>query len=147
MLWRTLQWLARLFLAGLFVYAGYVKLQSPFLFEMAVDSYQLLPATGVIVLARTLPWLEIALGALLLVGWKLPYFATFTALLLGFFLGTMAITYSRGIEATCGCFGFGEQVSPRTLARDAGLFAVAVYLAVYSWKRRRGSAPAVPSPA
>jgi uncharacterized membrane protein YphA (DoxX/SURF4 family) len=146
-LWRILQWLARLFLAGLFLYAGYVKLQNPFLFEMAVDSYQLLQPTGVIIVARTLPWMEIALGLLLLAGWKLPYFSTFTALLLGFFLAMMAIAYSRGIEATCGCFGFGEQVSRRTLARDAGLFAVAVYLAVYSWKRRRGHSPATPSAA
>ena len=142
-----LQWLARLFLAGLFLYAGYMKLQNPFLFEMAVDSYQLLPATAVIIVARTLPWLEIALGLLLLAGWKLHYFATFTALLLGFFLALMAIAYSRGIEATCGCFGFGEQVSPRTLARDTALFAIAVYLAAHSWKRRRGPLPATTSSA
>ena len=147
MLWRILQWLARLFLAGLFLTAGYVKLRNPFLFEMAVDSYQLLPPTGVIIVARTVPWMEIALGLLLLVGWKLPYFATFTALLLGFFLTMMGIAYSRGIEATCGCFGFGGQVSSRTLARDAGLFGIAVYLAVYCWKRRRVSSSATVSPA
>lgn len=146
MAWRVLQWLARLFLAGLFLYAGYFKVRNPFLFEMAVDSYQLLPARGVIIVARTLPWLEIALGLSLLAGWKLPYFATFTAVLLGFFLATMAIAYSRGIEATCGCFGLGEQVGPRTLARDTGLFAVAVYLAAYSWRRRRSASPVSASP-
>jgi uncharacterized membrane protein YphA (DoxX/SURF4 family) len=135
--WRILQWAARLFLAALFVYAGYVKLKEPFLFEMAVDSFQLLPPWGVIAVAKILPWLEIALGLVLLVGWKLPYFAGFTTLLLGFFLGMMAISYARGTEAVCGCFGYGEPVSPRTLARDTALFAVAVYLTVHSWKTRR----------
>jgi hypothetical protein len=49
----------------------------------------------------------------------------------------MSITYSRGIEANCGCFGFGERISPLTLARDAGFFILAAYLAAYSWIQRR----------
>ncbi|HWP84632.1 MAG TPA: MauE/DoxX family redox-associated membrane protein [Terriglobia bacterium] len=136
MLWRILQWFARLFLGALFLYAGYAKLREPFLFEMAVDSYQLLPPWGVIAVARTLPWLEAALGLALLVGWQLPYFASFTCLLLGFFLSLMAISYARGVEATCGCFGLGEPVGPYTLARDAALFGVSLYLAVRAWLSR-----------
>ena len=62
MAWRVLEWIARLALGALFVYAGYVKLRNPFLFEMAVDGYRLLPPTGVILVARGLPWLEVALG-------------------------------------------------------------------------------------
>jgi len=146
-LWRILQWLARLFLGALFVYAGYVKLKEPFLFEMAVDSYQLLPSWGVIAVARALPWMEIALGLVLLAGWKLPYFATFSTLLLGFFLALMAIAYSRGTEAVCGCFGYGEPVSPRTLVRDTALFGVAVYLTVFSWRARLRRSAAEPAPA
>ena len=138
MLWLALHWMARLTLGGLFLYAGYIKLANPFLFEMAVDGYQLLPPTGVIVVARTLPWLEIVLGMLLLKGWQLPYMAGFTTLLLGSFLVIMALTYARGIEANCGCFGFNEPISPQTLARDTGLFLLAAFLAVYSWRTRRG---------
>jgi uncharacterized membrane protein YphA (DoxX/SURF4 family) len=134
--------MARLFLGALFLYAGYAKLRQPFLFEMAVDSYQILPSWGVIAVARTLPWLEIALGLVLLSGWKLPYFAAFTTLLLGVFLTMMAISYSRGVEATCGCFGFGEPVGPYTLTRDTALFGVAVYLAVHSWMTRRSRSAA-----
>ncbi len=128
-------------LGALFVIAGYTKLGSPFLFEMAVDTYQLLPPVGVIVVARPLPWLEIVLGMLLLRGWKLKYVATFTALLLGTFLLAMSITYARGIEANCGCFGFGEPISPRTLARDSFLFVFAVFLAIYAWRKNKATAP------
>jgi len=134
--WRSLEWLARFGLGALFIYAGYAKLQNPFMFEMAVDGYQLLPPTGVIVVAHGLPWLEVALGLVLWTGWKLPYTATFTTLLLGVFLTMMAITYSRGIEAQCGCFGTGELISARTLARDSVIFAVAAALAGRAWWQR-----------
>ena len=132
---RISAWICRLALGGLFAYAGYFKIRNPFLFEMAVDAYHLLPAGGVIVVARTLPWLEIALGLLLIAGWRLTYVAGFTALLLGTFVGAMSITYARGIEATCGCFGFGERISPLTLARDTAMVGLAVFLTVWSWKR------------
>ena len=123
-------------LGGLFIFAGYTKLRNPLLFEMAVDTYRLLPPAGVIIVARSLPWLEVLLGILLLVGWKMSYVSSFTALLLGGFLVTMGITYHRGIEANCGCFGFGERISPLTLGRDSVLFAMAVFLAGYSWRRQ-----------
>ena len=134
---RLFEWGGRLVLGGLFLFAGYTKVRSPFLFEMAVDAYRLLPPLGVIVVARSLPWLEIALGVALLAGWKLRYTASFTALLLGFFVVTMAITYGRGVEASCGCFGFGEPISPRTLVRDSLLVVLAVFLAVYSWRKHK----------
>ena len=141
MLLRVLEWICRLLLGALFVIAGYTKLGNPFLFEMAVDTYQLLPPIGVIVVARTLPWLELVLGMLLVRGWKLNYVATFTALLMGAFLLAMSITYARGIEANCGCFGLSEPISPMTLARDSLLFAFAVFLAIYSWRKNKVPAP------
>ncbi|MBI4458845.1 MAG: DoxX family protein [Acidobacteria bacterium] len=133
---RLFGWVCRLVLGGLLVFAGYTKLRNLLLFEMAVDTYRLLSPAGVIVVARTLPWLEVGLGALLLSGWKMKYVSSFTALLLGGFLLTMVITYSRGIDANCGCFGFGERISTLTLARDSVLFAMAVFLAAWSWRQQ-----------
>lgn len=133
---RLLGWVCRLVLGGLFVFAGYTKLRNPLLFEMAVDTYRLLPSAGVIAVAWSLPWLEVLLGILLLVGWKISYVSSFTALLLAGFLLTMGITYTRGIEANCGCFGFGERISPLTVGRDSLLFVMALFLAGYSWWRQ-----------
>ena len=130
-------------LGGLFLYAGFTKLFPPehrFLFEMTVSAYRLLPEWGVIGVARLLPWLEMALGLVLMLGWLQRYVAAFVALLLGFFIVVMSITYARGVEVNCGCFGFGEAVSPLTLARDSGLLLMALYLAVNAW-RRPASAP------
>ena len=143
---RVLRWICRFVLGGLFLYAGFTKLFPPehrFLFEMTVSAYRLLPEWGVIGVARLLPWLEMALGLVLMLGWVQRYVAAFVALLLGFFIVVMSITYARGVEVNCGCFGFGEAVSPLTLARDSALLLMAVYLAVSAW--RRSSAPAAAS--
>ena len=130
--------MGRLVLGGLFLYAGYTKLRNPFLFEMAVDSYRLLPPVLVIVVARALPWWEVALGLFLLSGWKLRYSAALTALLLGAFLAAMSVTYARGTEANCGCFSMEERISPVTLARDSLLFLLGVALAVSAGWRGKG---------
>ncbi|OFV79883.1 MAG: hypothetical protein A3B65_07215 [Acidobacteria bacterium RIFCSPHIGHO2_02_FULL_67_57] len=135
---RVLRWICRFVLGGLFLYAGFTKVFPPehrFLFEMTVSAYRLLPEWGVIVVARALPWLEMGLGLVLMFGWLQRYVAAFVALLLGFFIVVMSITYARGVEVNCGCFGFGEAVSPLTLARDSGLLLMAVYLAVTPWRR------------
>ena len=64
----------RLLLGAVFVYAAYTKLrQSWLLFALSIDSYQLLPEWAVFALARTLPWLELALGVLLIAGVWLRY--------------------------------------------------------------------------
>lgn len=139
MITRVLQWFCRLTLGGLFLFAGFNKVYPPdhrFLFEMDLSTYQLLPEWGVIAVAMVLPWLEMALGLVLVLGWKLRYFAAFTGLLLAAFISVMLVTYARGIEANCGCFGFGEAISPLTLARDSLLLLMAVYLAVAAWRTR-----------
>ena len=136
---RVLHWLCRLALGALFIYAGFTKVYPPdhqFLFEMAVSAYQLLPVWAVIVVARALPWFEMTLGLVLILGWKLRYTSTLTALIVSGFIAAMAITYARGIEADCGCFGFGEPISPFTLARDSLLLVMAVYLTVYASRAR-----------
>ncbi len=136
---KLLHWISRLGLGGLFIYAGFTKLypaENQFLFEMAVSSYQLLPVPAVNLVALVLPWTEIALGVMLLVGWRLRYFATFAAGLLGLFIGAMTITYLRGIEADCGCFGLGEPISSYTLLRDSFVLLMALFLAFQTWRTK-----------
>ncbi|MBI4466825.1 MAG: DoxX family protein [Acidobacteria bacterium] len=142
---RVLQWICRLALAGVFLLAGFSKVYPAgraFSFEMTLSTYQLLPVWGVIVVARTLPWLEMGLALVLLLGWKPRYVVTFTALLLTLFMAAMGITYARGIEANCGCFGLGEPISPATLARDSVFLLMAIYLAAVAWQRPPAAAAA-----
>src|SRR5437016_12030591 len=68
---------ARVLLGLVFVYAAYAKLHYNgawhlrdyyFLFAMGIDSYRMLPLSVVEWMARILPWLELALGTLLVIG-------------------------------------------------------------------------------
>jgi putative oxidoreductase len=121
----------RLILGTVFVYAAYTKLrQSWLLFALSIDSYQLLPEWAVLALARTLPWLELLLGVLLIAGVWLRYLSIAATAILGLFFTVMVVSYFRGAGIDCGCFGVGEPLSARTLARDGLLLGAALTLVV-----------------
>lgn len=134
------QLVARGVLGLVLVYAAWTKLTQPWeRFALSVDSYRLLPEWGVIVVARTLPWLELLLGLLLVVGWLLHYVAPLvTALLTGFWV-VMLWAYLRGLGIDCGCFGVGQAVGPVTLLRDALLVVLAGFVTVEALRARRAS--------
>ncbi len=131
----------RVVLGGIFIYAAYTKLRHPWmLFAMSVNSYRVLPDWGVTLLAHWLPWIELALGALLILGIGLRFVATAaSALLAGFFL-VMLRSYSQGLGIDCGCFGFGERLGPRTLLRDGALVAFSLVIMAGAFLKRRARA-------
>jgi len=129
----------RLLLGAVFVYAAYTKLrQSWLLFALSIDSYQLLPEWAVFAVARTLPWLELALGLLLASGLWLRHLSIVAAGILGLFFTVMVVSYFRGVGIDCGCFGAGEALSMKTLVRDGALLACALGLV---WFARRSPEP------
>ncbi len=132
-----LHWASRIFLASIFIYAGYTKVMAPIQFAAAIEKYQLLPPNSVLWVVKILPWTEIVLGALLLVGLKIRYSAGLAGMMLTVFLVAMAVTYARGIEADCGCFGIGEPISPITLLRDSAFLLPAIFLVTQPWIRSR----------
>jgi uncharacterized membrane protein YphA (DoxX/SURF4 family) len=134
---KVLHWLFRIVLAGIFIYSGYVKVREPLQFAVAIAGYQMVPEKLIFPLATYLPWLEIALGLGILIGWKIRYFSMSAAALLLFFIVVLAITISRGIEANCGCFALDERISPRTIARDSLILIPALYLAIEPQLRKR----------
>jgi uncharacterized membrane protein YphA (DoxX/SURF4 family) len=128
----------RLVLGAIFVYAAYTKLrQSWLLFALSIDSYQLLPQWAVLTLARTLPWVELAIGVLLLVGTWLRYTGILATAILTLFFTIMVYQYANGAGIDCGCFGVGEALSLKTLARDGLLLAGAVVLTWTAWRAPR----------
>jgi uncharacterized membrane protein YphA (DoxX/SURF4 family) len=133
-----LRLLLRLALGAVLVYAAYTKLRhSWLLFALSIDSYQLLPEWGVLALARTLPWLELALGLLLIGGVWLRYASITATLLLTLFFSVMVWSYAHGAGIDCGCFGVGEALSLTTLARDATLLLAGGALVALSWAPRQ----------
>ena len=119
---RALALVLRVALGAIFVYSAWTKLKDSWaLFAMAVDSYQVLPLWGVQLVARTLPWLELMSGVLLIGGrWMRVATVGCSVLLLAFF-GLMVRAHLKGMEINCGCFGPGEAISWRTLLRDGAM--------------------------
>jgi uncharacterized membrane protein YphA (DoxX/SURF4 family) len=139
---RWLRLLLRLTLAGVFLYAAWTKLRQPWLmFALSIDAYQLLPEWAVLTTARVLPWLELAIGVLLLIGVWLRYVSILAAAILGVFFAIMLLSFGKGMGIDCGCFGVGEPLTAKTLARDGLLLAAAIMLAVLAKPPRLEAQP------
>ena len=144
-IFRALHWACRIILAGIFLYTGYHKLESPLQFAAVLSGYKLFPDSLILPLTYYFPWVEIGLGALLLAGWKIRYVSLGACGLMAAFIAVLTITYVRGIDANCGCFSFDDRITPLTIVRDGLIILPAIYLAADSAMRaRRGSSAALP---
>ena len=127
---------ARLGLAAVFLVSGVLKAIDPDATYVAVRAYDVLPKLGVALVAGVLPWLEIAIGLLLLVGIATRAVAVVSAVLLLAFMAGVTQAWARGLSIDCGCFGGGGAVDPGQttygleLLRDAGFLLMAGWLVV-----------------
>ena len=145
---RVLVTVGRVLLGAIFVYAAYAKLHFNgqwhlgdygLFFAMAIDSYKMLPLWAAELLAQTLPWLELGLGALLIAGIGVRWAALAISGLLLVFMGAMLRAYVLGLEINCGCFGNNEKLGVATLLRDSSLLflALAVTAGAFLLRGRR----------
>ena len=131
----------RLILGLIFVVAAYMKLKAPWIeFAGSLNAFELLPQSALEPVARTLPWCELALGVALISGIWQRWFALIASLLLAFFFSVMLRSYIVGLKIDCGCFGPGDALGPKTLARDFSMFALAVVVTVGSFRSDRNRA-------
>ena len=133
--------LLRIAIGAIFIYAAWTKLRDPWqMFALSIDSYQLLPMWAVKLVARTLPWFELALGVMVVAGIWLRISATAISLLLAVFFTLVVRAWAMHMEISCGCFGPGEVVSWRTILRDGSMLAASLALTVMSLARSRKAA-------
>jgi putative oxidoreductase len=157
---RLLIWLGRIVIAAIFIYAGFAKLirwdmhpHPPMgiaasLFALQIDSYQMLPPWAVLLVARSLPWAEIAVGLLLLIGWRLRLWSTLVTLIIGGFFIAVVRAYVLHLDINCGCFARPEPLTAWTLVRDGLLFLLAVLMTYSAFQEARRPHPwsALPNP-
>lgn len=118
--------LCRLTLAGLFLWAGWLKALDPGAFAAQVAAYQLLPYAWNYLVAATLPYGELLAGALLLANCRVRPAALLLGGLTVIFMGALGSLLLRGLEIDCGCFGSAAGSSAwAALARDAGILLLA----------------------
>jgi uncharacterized membrane protein YphA (DoxX/SURF4 family) len=126
----------RLGLAAVWLISGGIKASDPNQTYIAVRAYDLLPGGMVSPAAAAVPFLELALGVLLLAGLGTRLIAVLSGVVLLAFIGAVAQSWARGLTISCGCFGGGGQVSagetayPQEIARDLGFLLLAGWLVV-----------------
>ncbi|MFI5936827.1 MauE/DoxX family redox-associated membrane protein [Actinoplanes sp. NPDC051494] len=143
--WKT--WLAtaaRLGLAAVWLIAGGLKVGDLAASGRAVNAYQIFPYDVARVIGAAQPFLEIALGLLLLAGLAVRLSAGISAALLIVFIAGIVSAWTRGLQIDCGCFSTGGELgagaSPAygwDIARDVGFLLLAGFL--LWWPRTRYS--------
>ena len=133
--WLTL--LCRLILGGVLLAAGALKICNLQKSAMAVRAYEMLPVDLANFLGYALPWIEIGMGLLLIVGASVKICGLLGALTMLAFIIAIAQAWARGLSIDCGCFGRGGTIDPEDtkylseIIRDIGLLAMGVFLYYY----------------
>lgn len=156
---RAVILIARLTLGSIFVYAGISKIFFPnthlwpmfvlkfsvstnlATFAQQVESYKLLPPAGVDFVAHSLPFTEIVLGLLLLIGWGLRIWASLITLIMLGFLTVVTRAYLLHMNINCGCFATPEPLTIKTVFRDSAFAALAVLMTVFAFIEARKPHP------
>lgn len=150
---RLILWLGRLVIAAIFIFAGLAKLIrwdmhprpsigiATSLFALQIDSYQMLPSWAVLQVAHWLPWAEMAVGLLLLIGWRLRIWSTLVTLIIGGFFVAVVRAYTLHLDINCGCFAKPEPLTAMTVLRDGSLFLLAILMTVFAFQESRKPHP------
>jgi uncharacterized membrane protein YphA (DoxX/SURF4 family) len=130
--WPWISTVARLGLAAVFLTAGGLKVGDLAASGRAVNAYQLMSYDAAKLVGAVQPFLEIALGLLLLAGLATRLSAAIAAVLLVVFIGGIASAWAQGLQIDCGCFSKGgELTGGRTaqygpeILRDVGFLVLA----------------------
>jgi uncharacterized membrane protein YphA (DoxX/SURF4 family) len=138
--WLWVSTAARLGLAAVWLVAGGLKVGDLAASGRAVNAYQLFPYEVAKVIGAAQPFLEIALGLLLLAGLAVRLSAGISAGLLVIFIAGIVSAWARGLQIDCGCFSTGGELaagqSPQytwDLVRDTGFLLLA---GILLWRPR-----------
>ncbi|TCC49910.1 DoxX family membrane protein [Kribbella capetownensis] len=125
---------ARLVLGVVMLVAGALKVTDPETAAQAVRAYEILPSGLVSPVGWGLPFLEIAIGLLLIVGFGVRAAAVAAGVFMIVFIVAVSSAWVRGLAIDCGCFGGGGQIAPsqtkylQEILRDVGLLLLAAWL-------------------
>ncbi len=124
--------LVRFYLGWLFLAACWHKLLQPAAFALDVATYQLLPLALVNLFALVVPWIELLVGGLVIIGYRTRAAMLLIALLMMSFLIALLYALFLGLDMSCGCFASQsaaaeDAISWATVARDVGWLALSLY--------------------
>lgn len=134
---RAANWfgtVARLVIGIVWLAAGFLKAFNPYSAGAAVRAYEIFPPDLATTIGHILPWVEIGIGLLLILGLYVRLSAVASAVLFIAFIAGISSAWARGLTIDCGCFGGGGTVEAgqtkylEEIVRDLGLTLLALYL-------------------
>lgn len=128
----TLILIARLAIGSFLLPSGIGKLTDLADFTAGVRNYRILPNHLVPVFSWLLPWLEILLALMLLLGVLVPIAAVGVSVLVACFTIAVVINLARGREINCQCHGVAgsRTISGGTVARNMPLIGLSLWLGI-----------------
>ncbi|MBN2492982.1 MAG: DoxX family membrane protein [Deltaproteobacteria bacterium] len=137
-LWPGHAWIAqplRIYLGGLFVYACVHKILHPAVFALDVATYDVLPLSLINPMAIMLPWMELAVGVMLLVAVRVRAAALVVAGMMVMFIVALILALASGLDMSCGCFASQaveeDPISGMTILRDCVWLLAALHVAFF----------------
>jgi len=138
--------ICRLLLGGVLLVAGGLKVFKPSESAGAVAAYKILPTDLAHLVGYALPWFEVALGILLIIGLTTRLAAIAGTAVMIIFTAAIISVWVRGILIDCGCFGGGGEIDPSKasearraylmeILRDLGLALSGIYLYFFPYGR------------
>jgi uncharacterized membrane protein YphA (DoxX/SURF4 family) len=156
---RAVIWIGRLVLGCIFMYAGYSKVFLPnsnlwpfFIlkfsismnmsnFATQVEAFKMLPDWGVQFVAHALPFTEMILGLLVLIGWRLRIWAPVLTLIMFGFSFVVWRAYILHMNINCGCFATPQPINLQKVLEDAALSGLALLMTIFAFQEARQPHP------
>jgi hypothetical protein len=137
----------RLILGGIFIFTGFAKINHISALISEIKQYQILPAVLASTYGHVLPYLEILVGVILVLGIILRISASVAGLMLISFAVAKIVAMIRGLNINvCNCFGPAVPLlSTQSLAIDIVMLLLAIQIILFrrelfsipAWMRRR----------
>lgn len=125
----------RIYLAWVFLSACWFKIVAPASFALDIATYEILPLSLINIMAIWLPWIELFVGVMLLIGLRVRPASLLVAGMMVMFIVALGIALAKGLDMSCGCFASSgadeDPISILTMLRDAGWLALSLYVLIF----------------
>jgi putative oxidoreductase len=113
----------------LFLWSGIGKVKEPIAFAEAIRNFQLIGDPFAAVFAYFIPWVEVFAGIAVITDRFRKGGASILTASLVVFTGAIVISWMRGLDISCGCFGDDTPINyPVKVAQNLGLIATGIFL-------------------
>lgn len=126
---NTIVLLARLLIGGILIYASIDKILYPGDFAKAINNYHIIPFGLENIFSIILPWLELIIGAFLILGILLDGASLLVILMMLIFISAITFAMIMGYNIECGCgLKPGEMIGFQKIIEDITYLIIALLI-------------------